>query len=218
MISGPIADIRKFEVKKVESWKTEFKNHKYLITLSIIFLIISLLINVLVGNYTNRAETSTVNDLILDHFGPMNLSYLFLYGYAAVLLFLGLYPLIYDVKRFHVAISQFSLLILIRSFFISLTHLKLPADAIIVFAPKLYNLLIFQNDLFFSAHTAVPFLGFLMFRGTKAGWFFLISTFVLAGTVLLMHVHYSIDVFAAIFISYGSYKFGEWFFKSINHH
>jgi len=32
---------------------------------------------------------------------------------------------------------------------------------------------------------------------------------VMAATVLLMHVHYSIDVFSAFFITYGIYKIGQ---------
>jgi membrane-associated phospholipid phosphatase len=108
------------------------------------------------------------------------------------------------------------LLVLIRSFFISLTHLGIPADAILPSGPHLWSMIIFKNDLFFSGHTALPFLGFLIFRKEKIRAFFLVMTVILAATVLLMHVHYSIDVFAAFFIAYGSYKFGNIIFKKID--
>ena len=36
-------------------------------------------------------------------------------------------------------------------------------------------------------------------------------------TVLGMHQHYSIDVFAAFFITYGCYKFGNWFLMKSEH-
>jgi len=200
-------------------WESEFKEHKRLIVLSLIFLAGALILNSVLGNYADRVGTAAASDLILDHVGPFDLTYLFVYGYGLVILLLFIYPLLFRVREFHVVISQFSLLVLLRSFFISLTHLKVPADAISVSFAHLSNLLIFRNDLFFSAHTAIPFLGFLLFRKNKiAGTFFLIMTFVLAATVLLMHVHYSIDVFAALFITYGSYKFGEWLFRRINHY
>jgi len=126
--------------------------------------------------------------------------------------------LFYKVHELHIAISQFSLLVMIRSFFVSLTHLKAPVGAIIATeAPRLYALLDFQNALFFSGHTAIPFLGFLLFKKEKIGKFFLIATIVMALVVLFMHVHYSIDVFAALFITYGTYKVGEWLFKKVNH-
>lgn len=200
-------------------WESEFKGHKRLIVLSLIFLAGALILNSVVGNYADRVGTAAASDLILDHVGPFDLAYLFVYGYGLVILLLFIYPLFFKVKEFHVAISQFSMLVLLRSFFISLTHLKRPVDAIAVSVSHLSNLLIFRNDLFFSAHTAIPFLGFLLFRKNKiVGTFFLIMTFVLGATVLLMHVHYSIDVFAALFITYGSYRLGEWMFKRINHY
>jgi hypothetical protein len=37
----------------------------------------------------------------------------------------------------------------------------------------------------------------------------LVSSIILAITVLLMHVHYSIDVLSAYFITYGVYKLSE---------
>ena len=202
------------ELKK--EWKTELKAHKNLILLSFIFLAISLILEYIAGRYVDKYGTANVSDLILDHLPAINLSFLFICGYALVIAALLLYPFLFNVKKFHIVISQFSLLILIRSFFMSLTHLKAPADAIIPKLPYIYNLLVFNNDLFFSAHTAIPFLGFLLFRKQKIGIFFLIASFVLAATVLFMHVHYSIDVFAAFCITFCSYKLGSWFFRKVD--
>jgi len=201
---------------EIGEWKAELKRHRYLILVSILFLIVALLLNNAAGDYTNRAEVSSVPDFILDHLPAVDLSFLFIWGYAFVIAAIFFYPLLFRVRMFHIAISQFSLLVLIRSFFVSLTHLALPANAIFIETPKIFNFLVFPNALFFSGHTAIPFLGFLLFRKEKIGILFLIFTFVMAATVLLMHVHYSIDVFAAFFITYGSYKLGEWFFKRFN--
>ncbi len=41
---------------------------------------------------------------------------------------------------------------------------------------------------------------------------FLVLSFVFAASVLLSHVHYSIDVFAAPFITYGIFKIAAKFF------
>ncbi len=201
---------------KVESWGDEIKSHRKLIALSILFLISAIFLNNLAGNYVDRVGTVAVSDLILDHIPSINLWFLLSYGFILILAIFIFYPLFFNVKRLHVVISQFSLLVLIRSFFIILTHLKRPADAVVPVLPKIYTMLAFNNDLFFSGHTALPFLGFLIFRKQKIGIFFLIATIVMAITVLLMHFHYSIDVFAALFITYGSFKIGEWLFKGIN--
>jgi membrane-associated phospholipid phosphatase len=56
----------------------------------------------------------------------------------------------------------------------------------------------------------MAFMAFLVFRKETIGKFFLILTAIFSVTVLLMHVHYSIDVFSAFFITYGVYKFCGW--------
>ncbi len=64
------------------------------------------------------------------------------------------------------------------------------------------------NDLFFSGHTAFPFLLYLITRkDTKyLKYFFLFSTLTEATTVILMKIHYTIDVYAAPFIAFGVYS------------
>ena len=202
---------------KISDWKAEINKYKFSIMMSLVFLGAAVVLNYIAGNYVDKAGSVSAPDLILDHLPVVDLTVIYLFAYAAMFLFLLCYPLFYDVKRFHIVIGHFSLLVLIRSFFITLTHLKPPVDAIVVTYPYLNNILVFQNDLFFSGHTAIPFLGYLIYREEPIGKVFLWVTVLLAATVLLMHVHYSIDVFAAIFISYGSYVFGNWFFKKINY-
>lgn len=202
-------------MKRLQLWRKEFIEHKYEILVSFLFLIIAVILDYISGTYVTKAGDAIATDIILDRIPSIDLSYLFFYGYAVVIGVLLLYPLFFHIKKFHIVISQFSLLILIRSFFITLTHLKTPADAIVVHSPYLSDILLFHNDLFFSDHTAVPFLAFLLFRRTKLGIFFLVSTIILALTVLFMHLHYSIDVFAAFFIAYGSYRLCNRFFNNI---
>jgi len=199
-------------------WKDEIKEHKKLLILAILFFIIANILNYTAGTYVDKKTSFAVSDIILDHIPIIDLGFIFIWGYIVVFIIAFLYPLFFKVNKLHIVLSQFSLLVLIRSFFISLTHLGLPADAIIYETPKFFAFLDFKNALFFSGHTAIPFLAFLIFRKEKIGIFFLIMTFVLAVTVLFMHIHYSIDVFAAFFITYGSFKVGEWLFKEMNHY
>jgi hypothetical protein len=194
---------------RYQRWKKELSQHKLLILTSLGFLILAAVANSLAGIYADRVGFSSVTDLILDHLPSLDLAYLLVYGYIMVILVLFLYPLFFKVRTFHVVVVQASLLIIVRSIFMTFTHLKEPAEAVITDVPRLYSLFNYQNDLFFSGHTAIPFLGFLLFRKDKIRTFFLLSTIVMAATVLLMHVHYSIDVFSAFFITYGIYKIGQ---------
>lgn len=202
--------------ERIQEWKKEISKHKKLIVLSLVFLAVAIILNSTAGNYADRKGSVAVSDLILDNLPTLDFDFFFIYGFMFILATLLLYPLLFNVKKLHIVISQFSLLVLIRSFFVSLTHLSMPVSALTYTAPKFFAFLDFKNSLFFSGHTAVPFLGFLLFRKEKIGIFFLIASFVMAFTVLAMHVHYSIDVFSAFFITYGSFKIGEWLFKKFN--
>ena len=71
----------------------------------------------------------------------------------------------------------------------------------------------FTGDMFFSAHTGLPFLAALLFWQNKIWrYVFLISSLIFGATVLLGHLHYSIDVFSAFFITYGIYHLAIKFF------
>ena len=205
--------------EKIKSWGREILEHKYLIIISILFLIISVSLDILAGNYADKKASMPVTDIILDNIPVINLSFIFSYGILLILIMGLIYTLFFKVGGLHIVLSQFSLLVLIRSFFVTLTHLKRPAEAFanayLSHVPRIFT---FENDLFFSGHVAIPFLGFLLYRKEKIGIFFLIMTFVMAFTVLAMHVHYSIDVFAAVFITYGSYKIGQKLFRELNYY
>lgn len=199
-----------------KKWRRDLSSHKKQIFLFLFLLLVAITLNVVAGNYVDKVRSNSVSDIILDHIPPIDLSFIFIYGYLIVIAIIFLYPLFFKTKQFSRVVSQFSLLVLIRSFFISLTHLGMPADKILGNWPRFYDFMVFRNDLFFSGHTAVTFLGYLLFRKDKFfGKFFLIATIVMAATALLVHAHYSIDVFAALFIAYGSYKIGELVFKKI---
>ena len=202
--------------ERVGNWWAEFKEHKWLILVSIAILVVATFLNKAAGMYADVMGDAAVGDIILSNFGPYDFSLLFVWGYMIIVALLFIYPLFFEVGKLARVISQFSLLVVVRAIFICLTHLKVMHDAIVPTFPwfiKIFRIS-FHNDLFFSGHTAFAFLGFLMFKG-KIRWFFLVSSFVMAFTVLAMHQHYSIDVFAAFFITYGSFKFGKWVFSKV---
>jgi hypothetical protein len=202
-------------MNRAQAWKNEILKHKKLILSSILFLLISLLFNLISGYYVNKVDATSVPDIILDNIPTLDLDFIFIYGIILVIGVLFFYPLFFRVNKTHIVISQFSLLILIRSFFVSLTHLSAPASAFVFSPPRFFTIFDFKDALFFSGHTAIPFLGYLLFKKERIGKFFLIASFIMALTVLFMHVHYSIDVFAAFFITYGSYKIGGYFFSKL---
>lgn len=197
-------------------WNALWKTRKKLLV--IFFLVIaSIIANYYSGWYVDNTQTVPANDLILDNISPTNVSFIFIGYFLFVLALLYLLPLFLFPEKFYYYTGMFSLLAIFRSGFIVLTHLQGAPTALTLNYPEILyklGLFIFSNDLFFSGHTALPFLGFLIFKNRYLKVFFLISSFILAASALLMHRHYSIDVFAAFFITYGVYKIGNNLFQS----
>lgn len=202
----------------INDWKKEIWNHKHLIFYSLIFLAVTLILFSYTGSYVEKTQGVSAPDLILDYTPTLDLDAIFIYGILIIVALLFIYPLFFRVKELHKVISQFSLLVMVRSVFITFTHLQVPLNALKFDLPYLLSFLDFKNDLFFSGHTAIPFLGFLLFRDKKIKYFFLAASIFMGTTVLLMHVHYTIDVFSAFFITYGTFKIGEWFFSKVDHY
>ena len=117
------------------------------------------------------------------------------------------------------ALKAIALFIICRAFFISLTHMGIYPDRAVFDGNGLlnhvYSRLISGGEFFFSGHTGAPFLLALIFWSDEL-WrrFFLVATVLFGASVLLAHVHYSIDVFAAPFIAYGIFRIAVEIFRS----
>ena len=97
-----------------------------------------------------------------------------------------------------------------------LTHLAPPLHATALPVSNFVERLVSGSgdDLFFSGHTGFPFLMSLLFWKEKPLRFiFLALTLLFGGAALLGHLHYSIDVFSALFITYGIFNISRWLFK-----
>ena len=200
--------------KGFRDWRHEFIEYRYLILLSLLIVAAATFLDYYSGVYVSKVKAAYVPDLILDHIEPVDLSFFYVYGYLTLCFTLFLYSLVLHIRTLHMVISQFSFLVMLRAIFVMLTHLETPPDGIHADFPWIFNKIGFQNDMFFSGHTAIPFLGFLLFDG-KIRYFFLCGSISMGTVVILMHLHYSIDVFSAFFITYCSYKAGNHALKKI---
>lgn len=183
-------------------------------SIGVIFLIGATLIDVLANSYTTRHVGMSVSDLILDHIPVLNLDDVFLEG---AFMFTGFVLLImfYRPRGIPFITKTIALFFIIRSFFLILTHLAPPAHEIHIYTSDIVRRLASGDDLFFSGHTGFPFLMALMFWHDKwLRYAFLVACLIFASAVLFAHLHYSIDVFSAFFITYGIYHIALWAFKS----
>jgi hypothetical protein len=168
--------------------------------------------------------TVSVKDLFLDMLPVVDLRYFYIYGITVTVGIFVVYLLYFRPDLIPFSIKFFCAVFILRSLFICLTHLGPPEGFFIPSFAQDYgewplNHLMHSNDLFFSGHVAYPFMAALVTSHKKALFTFFLSTSVVMGiTVLLMRIHYSIDVFAAYFIVYGLYHLVRKFFGKTDLH
>ena len=202
----------------MSNWILQTKNHfrdkEFLFSFwtAIIFFIISFGINFIAGTYASRVASNSVTDIILSNIPVYNVYFLFTYGVLIVWIIVAFICLSH-MERIPFVLKSIALFIVIRSVFVSLTHIG-PFPTQIDTTSGLNSIMNFTGDLFFSAHTGLPFLMALIFWQYKdLRYFFIICSIFFGIVVLLGHAHYSIDVFSAFFITYSIFNIAEFLFK-----
>ena len=209
--------IRDFLSKHAVFWKDRIILRH--ISVSILLLILSLILIYSAQNYTDGFTGNIVPDILLDRLPVIDVSYIFFQGaFIFVLILAGI--LIYEPKYIPFTFEASALFFFVRSFFMVMTHLSAPSIEYYKYIEHEHHTrevlftLSSGNDLFFSGHTGYPFLLALIFwREKRLRVFFLICSLIGAIAVILWHVHYSIDVFSAFFITYSILRVAETFFQ-----
>lgn len=179
---------------------------------AVILFIVSVVMTHFASKYAHIRSSNYVEDIILSNTPVFDFEFIFVQGAIALSLFV-----VALCFRFRKAapflVKTVSMFIIIRALFVSLTHIG-PYPSKLELDSDLLNFITSGNDLFFSGHTGLPFLVALIFWDhTYIRTLFLASSVVFGIIVLLSHLHYSIDVFAAFFITYSIYHIALKVFK-----
>lgn len=156
----------------------------------------------------DRAPVSP--DLILRHLPGVDVSAVYWWGAASFIVFAAAVALLRERERLAYFARAYAVLIFSRVCLMVLTPLHIPANAISVDSGVIYasvgHLMTVHNDLFFSMHTASPFMASLLFRERWASRACLGFAVLLAAAVLLLKTHYSLDVAGAFLVTYALYR------------
>ncbi|MBI2071215.1 MAG: hypothetical protein HYT79_11525 [Elusimicrobia bacterium] len=172
----------------------------------------ALAVNWFTGSYINKIAVNfpPAHDLLFQFLPPLDWPLVHIWGFVGFSATLAIGVFLYEPKsRWPYYVWTFSLLIATRAVFTMLTPLGLPHEAPafghypLQWAAQHFD---FRHTLFFSGHTALPFMGYLISRTPWVKRACLGFSLLLAFEVLASRLHYSIDVGAAFFITYGVYR------------
>lgn len=187
--------------KHKEFWRQ--RSFIYSVILGTLFLVVAFFANQYANSYSATHASNYVTDIFLDNLPVVDVHLIFDEGAVLfILVLVGI--LLFEPKYIPFSIKTIAVFILVRSFFLVLTHLAPPLNEIHIDPTDLISRISSGNDLFFSSHTGLPFLmAFIFWEHKWLRYFFFVCSAIGGVAVLLGHLHYSIDVFSALFISFG---------------
>jgi membrane-associated phospholipid phosphatase len=148
-----------------------------------------------------------IPDPILNLYNPIDLTWL-IFGLIYLCLIIGVVVLVKNPEKLLLAFQTYIAVIIVRIIAMYLVPFEAPEKLIVLkdpFVEMFGSGESLTKDLFFSGHTTTLFMLFLVVESKRLKYVFLISAVVVGVTIVLQHVHYIIDVFAAPFFTYTCY-------------
>jgi hypothetical protein len=199
-----------------EKYKLYTQNRKNLglLAVSVLLWIIGVLATYFAIIFATERASQPVTDIILSNIRVFDVNGLFLYGPVLFWVIIGAYLVFFEPRKIPFSLKSIALFLIIRSAFLTMTHIgPFPSHAMIN-KTGIIGVFTSGSDLFFSSHTGMPFLMALILWDNKyLRLFSIFASLFFGAVVLLAHLHYSIDVFAAFFITYSIFHIADKFFK-----
>ncbi len=200
----------------IKEWRSSFREPSFawkILLMPGLFFVYSAITQKL-GNFVEMRKGMVLDDKLLYWFPSYDFSfYIFILLYSSltlvVLTHLDKPKIILRIIEMHFLVA------VVRQLCILLIALDPPAGIIVLRDVFLENTVYPRNspltkDLFFSGHVASIFLYFLCAEKKYIKGFLISATFLMSFMILSMRVHYTYDVYGAIFFTYLIYKFPSW--------
>jgi hypothetical protein len=183
----------------VKIWRTLLRNKTFVMhfILSLMLCVISFYASNKISSIKDTIGGPPLKDLLLDYLPVYQTSALYNMFCLVVWILLIIYHLGSPSKLPYLFFC-FAIFFLLRSFFISLTHMGPPEGMSTDQFFSSFNQ--FKSDLFFSGHTGAPFLLACLSNEKGIKIICILFSILMGISVMLTRLHYSIDVFASFFI------------------
>jgi hypothetical protein len=188
-----------------DAWASPAMRRQFLLTLPALVVVMLIFSRFIL--YIENRPAVTIPDPVLALFEARDFTWLvFTFIYGGVVL--GIFYLLSHPRALLVALQAYVIMMSIRMIVMYLAPLGPPEGLIPLVDPfaTAGTGVTLTKDLFFSGHTSTIFLLFLTARIRTLRLVFLICAIITGGLLMLQHVHYSLDVAAAPFFAYASYR------------
>jgi hypothetical protein len=179
---------------------------------NIFIITVLLLVSVLFAltrflNFVETREGFIPVDPVISMVPAINLTWL-IFTLIYTTLVLAIYDLLHHPARLTFAMQIYILMVLFRMFVMYFVPFN-PPPGMIPLADPLVEIFgtgkLLTKDLFFSGHTATMLILYLTAAAIKYKILFLLSAIAVAVSVVLQHVHYTVDVLGAVFFTWIAY-------------
>lgn len=190
----------------LKNWRFFLKifQFKKMLFIGLFLLIITLICFSFFLNFIEKREGLVINDYILNNIPAIDLSIL-IFGVVWSSSILSIIHLLKKPNLFLVFLWSYTFLCASRILTIGLVKLNPPKNLIPLVDPLtnfFYGGIFLTKDLFYSGHTATMFLLYLCVENKMLKKILLVGTLVIGISVLIQHVHYTVDVIVAPIFTY----------------
>jgi hypothetical protein len=183
------------------------------LAVAFLFLIGSIIATYFAIIYATKSSSGPVTDIILNNIPVFDVDNIFVFGPVVFWIIIAIY-LFLNPQKAPFTVKGIATFNIIRSLFLIMTHIGPFPTHIMINGTGILGVFTSGNDLFFSGHTGLPFLMALVFWDKKyLRLLCLIASLFFGAVVLMAHLHYTIDVFAAFFITYTIFHITKMIFK-----
>ncbi len=198
----------------IKRWKEALNNRQFLLELPTFSIIcfVMLYYSPLWMSLVENQQGKILYDPILDALPAIDCSIAIMtivYGS----MFLSLSVLLTQPMKFMHAVKTFYIVVTLRYLLIYIIALE-PHPSIILLKDPFLAMIVYDSqaitkDLFFSGHMSTICMAFIFMPYKPLKYLLLVACISLGLLLMIQHVHYSYDVFAAIIITWGGYRIAQ---------